>query len=305
MLSNYLKDLFYENDFVIVPGFGAFVSRTYPSTIDEKEGRILPPRKKIGFNESMRSEDVLLAHYISKKERITYFSAKEFIRKEVSLWQERLKNGETVELSGIGSFTRGNENKLIFSGRKTQNFLSSSFGLTDYTLKPVVRERVAPVVRKKIKIKRKPKVLLGSLYAAASIILLAFSLFVSLHYQPLKNSLKSSLFLIDTVETVVEQDTKIDDTILMVPETTEEAEIEDFEEFHIISGSFASFGNAEKMAMELKDRGFSTKILNTEKAFFRVSVNNFADSSMAVDYLNKIRKGEFPSAWILKQTNDQ
>ncbi|MFQ5335107.1 MAG: hypothetical protein ACE5DN_03430, partial [Flavobacteriales bacterium] len=138
-LANYISELLYEHDCVIVPGFGGFIAGRAPSRIEAAKQRISPPRKELSFNENLRNNDGLLATRIAGDRRITYDEANEFIRKEVDEWKRLLSSKKRVEVDKVGV--------LYYTGAEMQfepdtevNYLLDSFGLQPCYIRPIKRK---------------------------------------------------------------------------------------------------------------------------------------------------------------------
>ena len=71
MITNYLKELLNDNECVIIPAFGAFISKRHSATIDYANNRFMPPYKEIVFNNKLNNADEVLADFISQKEKIS------------------------------------------------------------------------------------------------------------------------------------------------------------------------------------------------------------------------------------------
>ena len=78
MITNYLIELLKDNECVIIPEFGAFISKRHSATIDYANHRFMPPYKEIVFNSKLTNNDNLLVDFISQKENI---SAEESLNK--------------------------------------------------------------------------------------------------------------------------------------------------------------------------------------------------------------------------------
>ena len=70
-IANYLKDLLYRYDCVIVPNFGGFVTNRISARIDADSNTFYPPTKEVGFNSHLTHNDGLLANYIASSENIS------------------------------------------------------------------------------------------------------------------------------------------------------------------------------------------------------------------------------------------
>jgi len=126
--ANYIKDLLYRYDCVIVPNFGGFVTNRISARINTDSNTFYPPTKEVGFNSHLTHNDGLLANYIASVENISFEKANATILETVSEWNTAIKT-EAVVLENVGSFSLNEKNQLIFSPTNTINYLTSSFGL--------------------------------------------------------------------------------------------------------------------------------------------------------------------------------
>ena len=95
-LSHYISDLLYRYECVTLPNFGAFLSHPIPARI-KGISNFYPPQKQLSFNVQLKSNDGLLASYISDVENISFEVATSKIENQVSQLKLRLEKGETVE----------------------------------------------------------------------------------------------------------------------------------------------------------------------------------------------------------------
>ena len=93
-LSNYISDLLYRYECVIVPNFGGFVTNNQSAKIDKISQTLQPPYKQITFNSHLKNNDGLLANHIAAAEKIPYECALNFIQFEIESWQKKLINEE-------------------------------------------------------------------------------------------------------------------------------------------------------------------------------------------------------------------
>ena len=70
-VSQYISDLLYTHDCVIVPNFGGFVGNRKSAELNKKTGSLSPPSKQILFNRKLTTNDGLLFSYIAQKEVIS------------------------------------------------------------------------------------------------------------------------------------------------------------------------------------------------------------------------------------------
>ena len=100
-LANYINDLLYRYDCVIVPDFGGFVTNKIGASIDKSTATINPPSKQITFNSHLNNSDGLLANYIASSENISFEKASTAIALSVINWQNVLQK-EPLKIGTIG-----------------------------------------------------------------------------------------------------------------------------------------------------------------------------------------------------------
>lgn len=124
-----VKSLLYDHDCVIIPAFGGFVCNREPARIDQISHVILPPGKRIVFNQNLRSNDGLLAGKLAETTSITYASAIHRIEALVNQVEETLQDKKQITIDAFGSFRLNAEANYVFLPEKQNNYLASSFGL--------------------------------------------------------------------------------------------------------------------------------------------------------------------------------
>lgn len=127
-VAEYIRTLLYEHDYVTVPNFGAFIANYMPSSFNDISGSLMPPQKRIAFNEILKQDDGLLATYISRRESVTIDEAKRTIQNFVSEIKVSLANEKSFHFERIGEFSLNEENNLVFDPDRRNNFFSESFG---------------------------------------------------------------------------------------------------------------------------------------------------------------------------------
>ena len=101
-LSRHIEVLLLENDCVIVPGLGGFITHYQPATKAEAEDVFLPPCRTIGFNPLLRLNDGLLIQSYMSVYSISYFEANKMIEHEVKELMSSLFEDGHVQLRGVG-----------------------------------------------------------------------------------------------------------------------------------------------------------------------------------------------------------
>ena len=156
MITNYLIELLKDNECVIVPEFGAFISKRHSATIDYANHRFMPPYKELVFNNKLTNNDGLLAGYISQKENISEEESLDKIQKFVNQSAAILDVNYELELVGLGKL-RNFHGDYVFSTKDDVNLLGDSFGLTAFNYQPIFRTETYQVIKEKIVVEQKQK----------------------------------------------------------------------------------------------------------------------------------------------------
>ncbi|MBK7028459.1 MAG: SPOR domain-containing protein [Bacteroidales bacterium] len=141
MKVQYISELLYRHECVIVPGFGGFITSYVPARVDSLTHRFYPPSCEVAFNESLSTNDGILANHISKVEGITYREAIDEIRFWVEDVVVLLRSGEKFEMAALGVFVMGPVGNIQFEPESGLNYLGNSFGLPSFVAQSVTRKR--------------------------------------------------------------------------------------------------------------------------------------------------------------------
>jgi hypothetical protein len=301
--AKYISDLLYRYECVIVPNFGGFVTNEISAKVNHYTHTFYPPSKQLTFNSNLKSNDGLLASYISSAENISYSKALDYIQKEVESWNSILEN-EELELEAIGSFSLNSEGKYIFEPALTLNYLTSSFGLSSYVSPAVKRieykeqvrqlETVAPIIPSKNK--KTPAFIK---YAAAAAIIFALGTLGWNEYEQNKHS--------NLVAQAQQEQLKVEKSIQEATFVIENPlpaitlnVAKEFQNYHIIAGAFRDPLNANKKLEQLLNQGFNARILGVNKwNLTTVAYESFSSKNDAINKLNSIKKTVSKDAWLL------
>ena len=124
----YISDLLFLHDCVIIPDFGGFICNYQSAYVDEKNGLIYPPSKTILFNRNLTLNDGLLANWIVCKENIPYDKAIKQIEFFCEDLKIRLNQREKVDFGDIGSFYTDRRFHILFEPAG-KNFLAAALGM--------------------------------------------------------------------------------------------------------------------------------------------------------------------------------
>ncbi len=304
-LANYISDLLYRYECVIVPGFGGFVTNKISAKVNHFTHTFYAPSKQLTFNSHLQNNDGLLANYVATSEKISYSKAVEFIKDEVDYWSHSLTI-EDLEIENIGVFHLNNEQKLIFEPSTVVNYLATSFGLSSYVSPAVKRvvykekvaqlESVAPILPSEENKRKTPAFIK---YAAAAAIIFALGTVGWKEYQNLEynNLVAQTEQQQQQVEKTIQEATFVISnplptiTLNVAKETSN---------YHIIAGAFREPTNAEKKLQQLLQKGYNAKILGVNKwNLTQVAYQSFNSRNEAINTLNTIKKSVSKDAWLL------
>ena len=300
-ISQYISELLFRYDCVVVPGFGAFLSERVSAKIDKSSGEFFPPCKRISFNTQLKSNDGLLANHISLVEEITYENAISKIKKQVDYAIKSLKNSETIEFPNIGSLTNSKKGKITFEPTNKNNFLKDSFGLSAFISPTVTRENKKLSNKPTIALKtKKQNTYTFRKYAAIGIILLGLSGIIAGNIY--SNSIdKHNTLVQQEVESIIEN--RIQKATFSVSTDLNPININILKkvgDFHIVAGAFRIKKNSERKLRELKRLGFDARLIGQNRyGLHQVVFESYNTRKEAENALMKIKKTQDKTAWLL------
>jgi len=144
-LEKAIKDLLVTADVVVLPEFGAFVATDIPAMVDSQNNIIYPPRRKVNFDEKLKSDDGLLIKHYANQERISRDTATVHVSQFVEEVSHRLQRGNPWTIEDLGKFIVDGMHNLNFFPDPDHNFVPQSYGLPDIDLKSVGQVQAMPV----------------------------------------------------------------------------------------------------------------------------------------------------------------
>lgn len=295
-LANYINDLLYRYDCVIVPDFGGFVTNRIGAKINEQTHHFYPPSKQITFNSHLNNNDGLLANYIASSENISFEKANNAITLSVIKWQNELQKN-ALSLTNIGVLSLNDKGQIIFEPTTKVNYLADSFGLTTITTENIIRKQ--PIVKPLVVAKKEDKKLIPIFikYAATAAILLTLGVVGNNVYEQNKQQ-----ELVASQTKALEKKIQTATFVISNPLPTIQLNVakEIAKPFHVVAGAFQFPENAEKKVQELLKEGYNATIIGVNKwGLTEVSFNSFADRNEAINNLYKIQKTVSKDAWLL------
>jgi nucleoid DNA-binding protein len=305
-IANYIQDLLYRYECVILPGFGAFLSQKEPAYIDKETQTFHPPKKVVSFNSQLKKNDGLLANYIAAAQKVSYTTAVNMITEFVEKLEVSFKEDGKVELENIGRLFYAEE-KLQFEPYGQVNYLTDSFGLDSFKTSAISREtykKQVEALEEKAPIlftpeRRKSPAYLK--YAAIGLIALGISGFTGLNIyssQVSKHNIAEQQQAQEQLQEQIQQATFIIDNPL--PAVTFNV-AKQTGNYHIVAGAFRVKENAKTKVSQLREEGFKAHLLGENRYGLHQVV--YASHEKRRDAINMLRevKSSNEAAWLLVQ----
>lgn len=304
-LDQYISDLLYRYECVILPGFGAFLTQHQSAQVHETTHAFYPPKKRLSFNGQLVDNDGLLANYIAKTEQLPHEEANAQIATYVRFLFDRLHAGEHIAFKNIGQLSFNVENHLTFEPSYHLNYLTDSFGLSSFTTPRVAREvykQEVEALETNIPIAFTPERRNGGWmkYAAvAAIMLFGIAGIMSYNYleqveshnyaaqqeadAQLENKIQEATFVIQNPLPAVTLN-------LLKPQGR----------YHVVAGAFRNEENAAKRVSQLRAKGYNSRQIGINKfGLHQVVYDSYSDSQDALKALRTIRTEDNKTAWLL------
>ncbi|WP_303316507.1 SPOR domain-containing protein [Flavivirga abyssicola] len=304
-LETYISDLLYRYECVTIPEFGAFLTQRVSATIHGTTNAFYPPSKTVSFNEQIQKNDGLLAHYIADVEKIPFEVASKKIEKRVHALKNYLTQGETLTFKNIGDIVFNGEGKIVFEPSNHLNYLTDSFGLSQFVSPKVTREvykeevknieKVIPITVTPEKRKTAPSYLK---YAAIALVALTLGGLGGANYYV--NQIEQHNQLAQE-EATQQLDTKIQQATFNLnpfPAITLNV-TKQTGNYHIIAGAFRFEENCDKKVQQLKAEGFSARKIGVNRyGLHQVVYASYEDRLEALKALRTIKNTHNRDAWL-------
>jgi len=305
-ISKYISDLLFRYDCVVVPNFGAFLAHKVSAEIHPHTNAFYPPKKRLSFNAQLQSNDGVLANHIAVSERISYENALAKIDKQVNALKIQLGKNETLLLEHIGTFQHTKTGQLVFEPIYHLNYLTESFGLSQFVSPAVSRTthlKVVDAIEQKTPIalsykKRKTQTVFK--YAAVAVIMLGLGGFFGsntyLQHIEQQNILAQE-------QASVALDNKIQEATFIISNPLPAVSLEVTNtsgNFHIVAGAFRVEANSDRKLRQLKRLGFNArKIGQNRYGLHQVVYDSYQTRQQAQRALYQIKRTQDSSAWLL------
>ena len=312
--EHYIAELLYRYNCVVIPDFGAFLTNTKATQINEKQHTIYPPTKSILFNQQLTESDGLLVSHMAHSKKMPFEEVLNEVQELSKEWINQLRHNQSLYLEGIGKLWMDDEQNIQFLPEITKNYLISSFGFSPLNATPVTREtpnkttnqsdkNAALVITPTQHQKSTNQVWLK--YAALFLGLFALGITGYQLYNKTQNQQAwVRLNAHEQVSRHIQEATFFEESPIALAalelkinkKTTKP-------KHHIIAGAFRIKANADKKITQLHAQGYAAAgylgINNYE--LHQVTYASFIDRQEALSYLRHIQATISSDAWMLSE----
>lgn len=127
-IKKYISELLYKHDSVVLPDFGAFICIVKNSEWEHGTQTLFPPKKIISFNDKIKNNDGLLAHYISNEKNISIQDAQQQLDDFVRELKNHIARNEIFTFPNVGTLQYTSDSRYVFKPEEI-NYNEDSFGL--------------------------------------------------------------------------------------------------------------------------------------------------------------------------------
>ncbi len=329
-IDYHIFNLLFEQDCVVVPNFGGFITNYKKATLEE--GKISPTSRWVAFNGLLNTDDGLLTNYIAKVENVSREEASKHLKSFVDGVKTNLYEKQVVTFNKIGSFSANQEDKVVFFPDNGLNFYAECFGLpsilatkrrsqpmsapvvhavvkpalpVEASVQPLVTTDRQPVMpsypRKKIKL----------LPALATLLVAVLIGVWSLRSKSVNRTNLGSVLPFTTQDSEKNNiQPEVNKPAAQVPseplpQAVEEKTSNDTKvwQYFVIVGSYSSRENAEKYLMAIKEEGFTQALIivptHNEK-LFKVAASVYTEENLARSKATEFKKTLSTTTWVFK-----
>jgi len=313
-LAEYISDLLYRHECVIIPDLGALITRRVPAQHFERSHTIYPPKKGLSFNATITQSDGLLENYVATVQSIPFEDARVIVKREVQVILNELTEKGSTTLYKIGRFSYNESQSIAFTPMYVLNYLPEAYGLSSQELAAVDRNltlaeqettsesapKVVPLPVTSIETEEEQSRTGSSWikYAATGAILIGMGYLGFLGYE---NRLEQESLAIEQ-QADDHLRTKIQEANIFISDPLPSIELTatpQVRNFHIIAGAFREPANAAKRVRQLQAKGFEAKVIGVNSyGLHNVAFDSFATREDAAATLADLKSQGYSTAWM-------
>lgn len=142
-LERHITKLLLDNDCVIVPGFGGFMTHHVEAEYDEEDGTFYPPLRTLGFNPQLKMNDSMLVQSFVEVYDISYPEALSRIESDVDELRLQLEEHGAYEMYDLGTISLNADGRYEFVPCEAGILTPCLYGLTSYSMESMAEAAAA------------------------------------------------------------------------------------------------------------------------------------------------------------------
>lgn len=312
----YISELLSEHDYVVLPGFGGFVTEYIPSKYNPEKRWIDPPSRKITFHPALKMNDGILLHAITQREGLTAPKALAALEGLVADYMYNLDHGKHVVIKGLGTVTRNGE-AYDLQADPEATFLPDAFGLDRIVVPEKAPKRVLETAQSTtrqespatgiVKDEKRRNIARLWIFVPVSVILVAAAFWSYQQFFKKEQRPNPSAETISSIQQteIIEEPPVTADSIIQIPEDSVIQEITVEREhpregvYYVIGGSFRSRENAEKYFELALKKGHQPFHLGEIGKFHVVALASYTNEKEAFRHQMEIHaKDSTSGVWV-------
>ena len=311
------------NDCVVVPGWGALIANYTSSSVNG--GKVLQPKRSIGFNATINHNDGLLANSLMRRHKLNYDQACKLIYDNVTTFNRHVMQGNELAFGHLGYFKLADKERLEFMPMPLIQACDEFFGLNSIdmtsltssieTQEPVFKP-VAVTWQERLKVAASIAVIVGvGLLLSTPVIIDRSTQTASLNVTEVKTQPTTSSVTVKPASKATADDNKfayIDDSgkatkIEPVKPSKNEKTVDsaDYEEGMPNKGNYCLVINScstAKKAAEMKQyyakKGIKTQVVKRGK-YHHLAIAK-SDSKQELNKIKKTLSSKYKRAWVCR-----
>jgi cell division septation protein DedD len=319
-LVRHIEILLLENDCVILPGFGGFITYDTPAAWNAEEKTFSPPFRTIGFNPQLKLNDGVLAQSYMEACNLHFADATKILEQAIHEMAEVLRKEGKVEMANIGEISLSIHGTYVFSPYDDKIISPSLYGLDSFEIKELKALRRLPTERalsplpaathKKTYEIRINRTLVRNVAATVAAIFLFFYLSTPIENTYVEKENYAQLLPADLFSKIGRQSLlttpvgggMVTDSAISPPKAVAEPEADPqpvSKRYHIIVASVGSNNDAQALADDLKTKGYHDACVLADEKRIRVSIGACSTKEEANRKLVELRRNDqYKNAWL-------
>lgn len=138
-LGRHIEILLLNNDCVIVPNLGGFLTHHVEARYDNRDSMFIPPLRTLGFNPQLTMSDPLLAQSYADAYDISYPEAVAMLEREVESVKNQIEQEGQYEFTDLGVLSLSGEGRYEFEPNEAGLLTPMLYGLSSIEM-PLLSE---------------------------------------------------------------------------------------------------------------------------------------------------------------------